>query len=307
MFGYVRPDAPELKIKEFERFKACYCGLCHELGDKYGTVSRFILNYDFVFLAMLLWDGGNAEYCFRRCIPAFCRRRCVSKSCQALTISAGYSVILAYWKAYDSVLDERGTKRLLAKIMILLLKRAYKKASGEHPKFAEAVRENLTELIQLEKNNERSLDKCADKFAQILSSACEIDTCESTRRARQQLLYHIGRVIYIADAYHDLADDMSAKGIRFNPIVMRFGLSSPQVPADISNNVLQTMNASLAMAHSAYELLPRNYWSPVLDNIIYEGLPDMCEKVISGKYQTNYRKLNKKKTFTDMLPDRSEK
>ena len=44
MFGYVRPDAPELKIREFERFRACYCGLCHEMSRKYGTAARFILN-----------------------------------------------------------------------------------------------------------------------------------------------------------------------------------------------------------------------------------------------------------------------
>ena len=31
MFGYVMIDKPELKVKEFYRYKAYYCGLCREL------------------------------------------------------------------------------------------------------------------------------------------------------------------------------------------------------------------------------------------------------------------------------------
>ena len=45
MFGYVRPpqDLPE---EEQKRFGRVYCGLCHTLGERYGTAARFILNYD---------------------------------------------------------------------------------------------------------------------------------------------------------------------------------------------------------------------------------------------------------------------
>ena len=306
MFGYVRPDAPELKIKEFERFKACYCGLCHQLGDEYGIVSRFFLNYDFVFLAMLLWNGDGAEYCFRRCAPAFFRKRCVSHSCQALSVSAGFSVILTYWKIYDSVLDECWYKAIISRFLKCLMRKAYKKAAGKYPSFDQAVRFNLSELWDLEKNGESSIDKCADKFASILSAASAAQEDNGVRRARDQLLYHVGRIVYIADAYHDLADDMNVKKRRFNPIVSRFHLTSPKVPEDVSQSVLQTLRASLYMIFTAYELIPRNYWSPILDNIIYLGLPDMCEKVIAGKYQITHRKIRKNKSFTDMLPERSE-
>ncbi|MFT9057020.1 MAG: DUF5685 family protein, partial [Ethanoligenens sp.] len=29
MFGYVKPFKPELKIREFEAYRAVYCGMCH--------------------------------------------------------------------------------------------------------------------------------------------------------------------------------------------------------------------------------------------------------------------------------------
>ena len=54
MFGYVRPPLEVLSQEEADRFRRMYCGLCHTLGERYGLAARFILNYDFTYLAMLL-------------------------------------------------------------------------------------------------------------------------------------------------------------------------------------------------------------------------------------------------------------
>jgi len=62
MFGYIRPPLGELAQEETERFRAAYCGLCHTLGQRYGFGARFILNYDFTFLAILL--GAEQKHCF---------------------------------------------------------------------------------------------------------------------------------------------------------------------------------------------------------------------------------------------------
>ena len=54
MFGYVRPPLDQLTEEERERFRRMYCGLCHTLRRRYGLPARFILNYDFTYLAILL-------------------------------------------------------------------------------------------------------------------------------------------------------------------------------------------------------------------------------------------------------------
>ena len=54
MFGYVEPDKPELKIREFEVFRGYYCGVCKSIGKRFGQVPRISLNYDLAFLAVLL-------------------------------------------------------------------------------------------------------------------------------------------------------------------------------------------------------------------------------------------------------------
>ena len=53
MFGYIRPNKPELLVKEYDLYKSAYCGLCKRMGKDYGRLSRLALSYDGTFLAML--------------------------------------------------------------------------------------------------------------------------------------------------------------------------------------------------------------------------------------------------------------
>lgn len=295
MFGYVRPCAQELKVKEFERFRACYCGLCHELGRAYGLAGRSILNYDFVFLAMLLWNGEeNCRYCFRRCLPGLFRKKCVCAEASPLTAAAGYSVILAYWKAADDLADSRGMKHLAAGISRMWLGRAYKKASAAHPEFDGSVRLCLGELGRLEAERAKSLDRPADTFARLLSSASD-GAEESSKRAMSQLLYHVGRIIYICDAWNDLEEDFKTGD--YNPVAARYGLTGHTPPEEVRESVRQTLNASVNLASSAFELLPRNYWRPVTENMIYLGIPQMINDVLAGTYSPAGRKAPTRPSF----------
>ena len=56
MFGYITVNKDELKIKEWNRYRAYYCGLCHELKEIGGQRARMTLSYDMTFLSMLLDD-----------------------------------------------------------------------------------------------------------------------------------------------------------------------------------------------------------------------------------------------------------
>ena len=51
MFGYVKPHNPELRMRDYECYRAYYCGLCRAMGKCTGQCSRMTLSYDFVFLA----------------------------------------------------------------------------------------------------------------------------------------------------------------------------------------------------------------------------------------------------------------
>lgn len=54
MFGYVTAYKPELKMKDFYKYKAYYCGLCKALREKHGFLGQLTLTYDMTFLVILL-------------------------------------------------------------------------------------------------------------------------------------------------------------------------------------------------------------------------------------------------------------
>ena len=202
MFGYVRPRKDELKVRDWEAYQAVYCGLCHTLGRRYGLLPRMFLNYDFVFLVMVL-DGGKAP-------PVIHRRRCMAcplrgkPSCQggqALERAADESVILTYWKLRDSVADRSFWKGIFARLLSLLLRPSYRKAAARVPDFDRQVVTCLEELQALEQAGSPSLDRTADTFARILQGAAPAAGPPDRDRAVAQMLYHVGRWIYLTDAW----------------------------------------------------------------------------------------------------------
>ncbi|MDR1590282.1 MAG: DUF5685 family protein [Oscillospiraceae bacterium] len=281
MFGYIRPVKGELKVREFEAFRACYCGLCHALGGQYGAAARFILNYDFVFLAMLLWeDGGAPEYEFRRCYAGpFVKKRCCRAN-ETLERCAGYSVILAYWKLRDTARDETFFRRLAARAALVLLRGAYKKASGRHAWFDTETRSALDELGRIESAAAPvSFDAAADKFARILSAAAERASGDR-KRVLEQILYHTGRWIYLADACDDLEEDTARGG--FNPVAARFGIDAGGKPdAEQTELMRVTLTHSANLAGAAFELTDETAWTPVIRNILCLGTAAVCSSVLS--------------------------
>jgi len=289
MFGYVRPLQGELKVRELERFKSCYCGLCHSLGKRYGLASRFILSYELVFLSMLLWPQDEPVRIKRRvCIASPCRaRRCCERN-TTLDKCAGYSVILTWWKLRDTVDDEPFFKALPHRLLLLILSRAYKKSLRDCPEFDGRVRNELRALLEYESQSDLSLDVAADKFAQILAAAAPEDISDQVRRPLLELLYHLGRWIYVIDACDDYGDDIKAG--RFNPVVSRFPPDAGKLPDSDKSRIETTLRHSNNLLCSAFELLPETVWTDTIRNMIYLGMPDVSARVLDGKW--NPRRFN---------------
>ena len=61
MFGYIRTDTPELRVRENEYYKAVYCGMCRAQGKCTGQCSRMTLSYDMVFLDHMMPEMDGKE------------------------------------------------------------------------------------------------------------------------------------------------------------------------------------------------------------------------------------------------------
>lgn len=283
MFGYVRPLEGELEVRDFEAYKAVYCGLCHALEKRCGFLARFVLNYDFVFLAMLLDEGveGRAAEKRRCAAHPLKGRKCQSFQGFAMDLAAEETVILTYYKLADDVADEGLGKRWAGRALKLLLRPAYRRAARSQPHFDAQVALGLQQLSALERANSTQLDRVSDAFARILAaSAGENSEKAPLKRQRvlEQLLYHLGRWIYLIDAVEDRTED-AARG-RYNPILARFGAEAEEETLRV------TLKNSRSMMQSAFQLLEPNRWTPILENILYLGLPAVENAVFARERET---------------------
>jgi len=278
MFGYVRPVHAKLTEKEKEHYGAVYCGLCHAMGKRYGFPARFTLTYDFAFLAMLL---APADACF-----SACKKRCPThpfrkkKDCmafEALETAADKSIILTWYKICDDVKDKKGFEGAPARCLKLLFKRAYKKAALLQPEFDRAVELHLSRLQDMEREKHVGLDRPADTFARILEAAAPQE--ENPRdRVLRNLLYHVGRWIYLVDAWDDLSEDR--RNGNYNPMDMRFSGK----PEEHLEEVKLTLTHSIKLAISACQLESFGIFQRVIENILYFGLPTVQNAVLTGKW-----------------------
>ncbi len=280
MFGYVRPLKAELKVKEFELFHAAYCGLCAALRRRYGALGRYFVSYDLCFLAMLC--------CERDAEPAVCAARCPASPCRKRKLlrdpcfdrAADLSVILYWWKLKDAAADGGAKGRLLFGPLCFLLRGKLKKAAAAEPEFARLCEAELKALSEAEKSREPSLDRAADHFAAILRAAAAAES-EGERRIEEQLLYQLGRFIYILDAYEDYGEDCAAG--RYNPLRERFATGGAPLTEEQKAEVRVLLLHAAGLAGTAWELKEKNLFEPVLANTVYLGLDNARDLVFAGR------------------------
>lgn len=275
MFGYVRPFRPELKCKDYDLYRATYCGLCRCLRRRYGLIAPMFLNFDFTFLALLLWEPEDTfTPCRGRCHGNPLRKLPMCPDSPALELAADESVVLSWWKLRDSVRDDGFFGGLPARALSTVLGPAYRKAARRRPEFDQTVRGCLEELNALEKESCPSLDRTADTFARLLQGAAPGDG--ERGRVLSQLLYHLGRWIYLADARDDLEEDKLSG--RYNPVAARYG------PAGDDGALRLTMDNSLELVGAALQLGEFGCRKPLLENIVYLGLPLVQRAVFDGSW-----------------------
>ena len=148
MFGYVVMNKPEIKFRDFDLYRAFYCGLCRELRERYGIPGQITLTYDMTFVILLL-SGLYEPPTYRgttRCIMHPVRKQAVRKN-EITEYAADMNVFLAYYKCLDDWKDDRKVIRLA---MAKLLERDDRKAETAFRNKTARVVKLLKELSAME-------------------------------------------------------------------------------------------------------------------------------------------------------------
>lgn len=261
MFGYVMVNKEELKVKEYDRYKAYYCGLCDTLKKRYGRKGQFLLSYDMTFLVILLTSlyEQKSDLSKHRCIV-----RPVGK-CSFLVnnfteYAADMTLLLSYQNLKDDWIDD---KNYLKYIYSSVLKRSYIKVRNKYKRQGEAVELYVKRLHSAEKRKVYNPDLVSSFTGDMLKEIFVIYDDQWAEELKD-IGYYLGRFIYLMDAYEDIDKDLN-KSI-YNPLALY------RSRADYNERCRSMLTYMAAKAAKAFERLPLVQDEAVLRNILYSGI-----------------------------------
>lgn len=276
MFGYVKPLPGELKVKEYEYYKAAYCGLCRALKQK-SPILPFTLSYDFVFLAILRMalDKEAAEIEKIRCIAHPLRKKSALRPTPSMERTAASAALLVYYNLKDDYADQKGIRKLGAGILLPFSGHLRKKNLSDG-RLDAVIADALALMTAQERAEASSPYTCAEIFGVLLGSVFADGVDGDLYAPLYQIGRRVGRWIYLLDAADDAEKD--AKKKNYNPFVT----GGDYLRADFAENMEIALNCELASAAEELEKLPitdrglRN----ILQNILYLGMPAVADGVL---------------------------
>ena len=302
MFGYIRPAVGKLLVCEHQLYRGLYCGLCRAMGHHTGCASRLTLSYDFVFLCAFraAIEGVSFDVEAHRCAVHPLKKRPMAADCSVFAAAARAAAVLNYEKLRDDTADERGVRRLAAKLLTPAA-RAIRKRAGETTGLSDAVAGHLVRLSALERDGCPSLDTTAEVFGDLLGDVAAFGLTGTEARIAREVGRAAGRFIYVTDAADDAADD--AKSGAYNPILRlyadrmestspllvprtvtdRAGRTSEKLclAPDVAEGIYVAVLNDLTRLASAVELIDFTRCQPeiagIIRNIVYLGMPaELC-------------------------------
>jgi hypothetical protein len=285
MFGYVKPRYGELLVKEYEFFRATYCGVCRAMRKTTGFFSSFALSYDMVFLAVCRMLATDRKVTSRpcRCIAHPCRARNCLLENEALSFAAKVSAVLLYEKILDDKKDAGG-HRLRARLLLPIFKKAAHRASL--PFLCRETEACLAELARVEAEKTPSIDIPAAIFGDLLG-LCFAEGLEGKDHDTfYEVGYHLGVFIYAADAADDYMVDQ--KSGSYNPYTLLYP-DGANFRGGIPETVKTSLTLTLTHLGEAIEKLPLDAdrtLANIIRNTVYFGLPDRIEELGKPKKRT---------------------
>ncbi len=293
MFGYVTPCKMEMKIKDYEKFKAYYCGLCNSIKNNYGQLPRLTLNFDMTFLAVLLDSLGDNKSNFTKftCAIHPLKKRVMINNNMALDYAAFCNTTLAYYKLMDDVYDNKTIK---STILSTFLKQYLSKSKVEYTEVMKYTKEKLILLNTLEANpvEQLSIDELSHVFADLTGFIISYYYKASPFREDLYWLgYNLGKWIYIIDAYDDLEKDIKSGSFNaINSLLNVDNLDYKSFSKSIGPRIDYILTACAQQCLNNLNLLPITKNEDILYNILELGLMEKMNKVFNEKLDNDYLK-----------------
>lgn len=283
MFGYIKCDKPEMKVKEYETYKGLYCSLCRAMIKHFGILASVTLSYDIAFLVLMRLSFTSVVPDFKggRC-PFNPTKRCnyCSNGTDEFRYATAVSMMMLYHKVKDNIADSPFYKRIL---MYLILPYAFlknRKAEKMYPEVGALIGEAMKKQAETEKKGSASPDEAAHESADALGKILAWGIPDE-KGSIYRFGYGTGKWVYLCDAADDLKDDLKSGG--YNVFVGMLGLQKGEEPSDGDLCVIERcLNMSCAFAAEGFEETKEKTLVPIVENIIYSGTQNVMNNILKG-------------------------
>ena len=254
------------------------------MGKCTGCLSRLTLSYDVTFFVLVreMLTETKVEFVKKRCVRHPIKKINTVKMNSQMEYSACVGAQLAYQKIADNVNDEKGRKRIVAKICQALFSRMDMKSFDEIPSIAEGITKKLEQISEIEEDRTPSIDAPAEVFGDMMAELLSYELEGEKKLIAEKIGKRIGRWIYIVDAFDDY--DSDRKSGSYNPFVELYG--GKDFTEDDLISISKMLEAELSLAFSAIELLDDDgdkNRSEIVKNILCLGMPANVERICKKK------------------------
>lgn len=285
MTGYVRAHKPEMKIKEYESYRAFYCSLCRVLGKRYGQLSRLLLSYDLTFFALFACSMRNEEFLFRigRC-PFNPAKKCAycDYKLPLMEYMADITVLIAYYKWRDTLEDGGFFKKAAAILLLPYFAFLHKRAKKFRPEEDVRAARYLASQFKAEHSPCTGIDSAAEPTADYVSGLASDCVSEPLRVKALTFGRLLGRYIYLADALDDLKSDL--KSGSFNPFIKAYQITDGNLE-EIFPQCRSVLELTIGALIDAYQQLPQGVYSEITGNVIQLGLYEQADRIYSHYHE----------------------
>jgi len=290
VLGFLRPNRLDLTIRQNQNYFHSQCGLCQQLKNDYGVMSRFLVNRDALVLQLLTEAQMDVE-------PIHCKIRCgvqpflhsAKANPKAAEFAAAVTVMMVWGKLTDTVNDSKGLSgffsRHVAKFLLWKNRQRIEKAEKKLAELNFDV-QVIYDLFKKQQKMEKSvaisnLDEAASPTAEGLSALFAHTAVLANRPENIEMLKILGReigaIVYILDARNDLTSDIK-KG-QFNPLKFSVCANDESTQLfDIEDKATIFLRERHKILNEKFSNFEANHHQEILANIFDSGLENSIEQ-----------------------------
>ena len=268
-------DKDKLTLTERKIFRDYYCSICLSIKYNYGNLMRLTLNYDIVYLAMMLHYGIEVCNCGK------CGKY-IDNAKQIFTNGywkkiADYNMLLISQKIKDDIKDEGGLKnRIIAKF---LLNKLIKK--GVYGLYL-AMEQELSAYYNIE-SSQLSIEQKIHIYAD-----CMCDTVQlffAVDKSRLDLLHIIFQIIVLLDAIDDFEYDKKRGRVTLLVEYLDKPLRMKAQLLRLARWLSEVSQLYYSRCHFGKKA------NIILRNLLYDYMPKLIEEIFTGNYVKEYRRI----------------